>query len=505
MSGRCRVLPLEVNRNAIRFRWDIDPAHAAWVRSGFSVEYEPDVDLTSVPRSLLWSVFLGATHPIWSLLDGYTVEFDEPISGVELAFWNEMAAASRIAFDVPRAAPDPPGVRFVSLGGDPEPAPRSARAAGPPAVLLSCGKESLLSLGLLREVRGEAVGINIESPMTGSHDHQSAFREWALGALGKLPGITIRRIRSDIRSAWGKNDYAEKRGGGAYLNELADAMLYASFALPIAYQHRFSWIVAGSEWGDVTTLLGDQEMDARHVPRMASDRWQFDRFFTSTGPALSAVNALWEPRYGVGYTSVILAISQYLVQRILLRRYPDLAAFQHSCYRAQPDVRACQACDKCFRVTALALASATDPAIVGMDVNRVFSRWSAAAQFEIGAAAAHYESFDHMTGFALASADESFASGLFKPHTIDDFLKFKPWRARRRLRRIRARLGAVPAKRLDTVKRGYLDYLPVQFRDPIQRILEAAAPYDDEADADVHAERAFLIAALTEPLSRDAR
>jgi hypothetical protein len=492
MPGRCRVFPLEINRNTVRFRWEIEPAHEAWAGNGFSIEYENDVDLSLVPRALLWTVFLGATHAIWAMLDGYTVELDEPVADVELAFWNRMVAAVRSASAVPASAPGEFTVRFVSRGAaDPTMRLTPARPAGPPAALLSCGKESLLSLGLLREVHGQAEAITIESPMPGSHDHESAFRDWALRSIGRLPGIRVRRIRSDIRATWGKNDHAVKRGGTAYLNELADGPLYSSFALPVAYQHDLSWICLGGEWGDW------------HVPQATPDGWRFDRYFTLSGPAFTAVSALWQPRYGVGYTSVIQPVSQYLVERILLRRYPDLAAFQQSCFRAEPDVRACQSCEKCFRVTALALAAPADPAILGMDVNRVFSRWNATAtQFESGASAAHYESMNHMSRFALASADDSLAGRLFKPHAIDDFLKLKPWRAKRRFHRIRARLGAVPAERLDTLKPKYFEYLPEEFREPIRRIMEEMAPYDGETDADAHAARTSVIAALTEPLSR---
>lgn len=494
MPGRCRVLPLEINRSAVRFRWEIEPAHAAWARSEFTIAYDDDIDLSRIPRALLWTVFLGATYSIWALLDGYTIEVAEPIDDVELAFWNGMAAAARNASGIPPLHDSSLAVRFVSSGAPGDPAPRSTRAAGPPAVLLSCGKESLLSLGLLREIRNDAVAITIESPMPGSQDHESAFRRWALDTIGRQPGIVTRRVRSDIRAAWGKNDHAVKKGGRAYLNELADGGLYPSLALPIAYQHGLPWIALGGEWGE------------HHIPTATPDGWRLDRYFTLSGAAISAMDALWQTRYGVGYTSVIQPISQYLVERVLLQRYPDLAAFQHSCFRAEADTRACQSCEKCFRVTALALAAATDPAIVGMDVNKVFSRWNdTAVQLERGTANAHYESMNHLSRFALASVDESFASRFFKPRGIDDVLKLKPWRAKRRFSQIRSRLGDVRADRLDTVKRGYLHYLPDEYREPIRRILEEVATYDLEDDAAAHAARAGVIAQLTEPLSRDAQ
>jgi hypothetical protein len=180
--------------------------------------------------------------------------------------------------------------------------------------------------------------------------------------------------------------------------------------------------------------------------------WEFDRYFSLSGAAIAALSRLWESRYGVGYTSVIQPISQYLVQRILLQRYPELAAFQHSCYRARAEVRACQLCEKCLRVTALALAAGVDPATVGMEVSRVFSRWNATAvQLEEGRADTHYASMNHLIRFALANIDRRRADAFFKARRPRDFVKARSWRARRRFHRILSRIGGVTADRLDTV------------------------------------------------------
>src|SRR5215831_518801 len=263
MTGQCRVLPLERDRRTVRFQWELRPAHPAWTRSEFTLEYEDDVDLTAMPRALLWTVFLGCTHPVWGLLEGYKVEFSEPVDAAELGFWTRMAAASRRASGMPSGPAGPLGVELRSLGGEVETLqPRSTAPAGPPAVLLSCGKESLLSLGLLREIGGEVVAITLESPMPGSSDHQSRFRAEALVTLGRMPGVSVKRVRSDIRATW-KNDYAVSRGGAAAINELTDCFIYPSVALPIAYQRRLPWVVLGSEWGE------------HHVPVRASDGWRF--------------------------------------------------------------------------------------------------------------------------------------------------------------------------------------------------------------------------------------
>ena len=491
MSGHSRVCPLEIHGSSVRFRWETRPAHPAWVRSEFAVSYESGVDLAAMPRALLWSVFLGCTHPIWSMLDGYDVEFEEPIDSSELEFWTAMAAASRSASSLPSTAGTAP-VRFGSNRAPVETLPPAAPSTGPPAVLLSCGKESLLSLSLLREVTGQAAAVSVDSPMPGTHDHESAFRAWALEAIARVQGIHVHRIRSDVRATW-KNDHALTRGGIASLNELADCFIYPSATLPIAYQHRLPWIALGSEWGE------------HHVPVRSAAGWQFDRYFSLSGAAIAAVSALWTQRYGVGYTSVIQPISQYLVQRILLQRYPELAAFQHSCYRARPEVRACQVCEKCLRVTALALAAGTDPAIIGTDVRKVFSRWNATAvELEEGSADTHYASMNHLIRFALSRIDRRQADAFFTQRSLSDLVKLRSWRARRRFHRILSKVGVVPPDRLDTIKRGYLRYLPDEFRDPIRVILESHASYDGEDEATVHAARAEVVTALTEPLRKTA-
>ena len=488
MRGRCRVLPLELERSSVRFRWELQPSHPVWTRNEFTLEYEADVDLAAMPRALLWTVFLGCTHPVWALLDGYDVEFTEFVDTRELEFWSRMAAASRSASGLPQPARGESPVTLRSVGSAVEDRRIVAKGTGPTAVLLSCGKESLLSLGLLREARGAVVAVSIDSPMPGTHDHESTFRAWALEAIREVSGVTLCRVRSDIRAAW-KNDYALTVGGIASVNELADCFIYPSAALPVAYQHRLPWVALGSEWGE------------HHVPVQTPAGWQFDRYFSLAGVAISAISRLWEDRYGVGYTSVIQPISQYLVERILLQRYPDLAVFQHSCYRARHDVRACQLCEKCLRVTVLALAAGTDPSLIGMDVNKVFSRWNATAvQLEEGSAETHYASMNHLIRFALASIDPKRADAYFRARGADDVLKLRPWRARRRFRRVLSKVGRVDPGRLDTVKRGYLRYLPGDLQNAIRSALEAGAFYDGEEDDAVHTARAEVFTMLTEPL-----
>jgi len=241
------------------------------------------------------------------------------------------------------------------------------------------------------------------------------------------------------------------------------------------------------------------------VPIPSADGWRFDRYFSLSGVALAAVGRLWQTRYGTGYTSVIQPISQYLVERILLQRYPDLARFQHSCYRARPDVRACHLCEKCARVTALALAAGADPALIGMDVNRVFSRWNATAvELESGRADTHYASMNEMIRFALSKVDRRRARTRFRHHTLADVRKLRAWRSWRRFNRILDAIGSATSSRLDTVKRGYLDCLPAEVRGPIGEILAESAADDSTDDSAVLADRAAVLDLLTAPLRRPA-
>jgi hypothetical protein len=489
MSAHCRVLPLELGRGFVRYRWEARPPHPVWAREEFSVEYEGDIDLTAMPRALLWTTFLGCTHPIWALLDGYDLEFSEAVDFAELEFWMAMGEASRRASGLPSSAAGASGARLHSSGGSVTvSAPPTTPLSRAPAVLLSCGKESLLSLGLLREVCGEVVAVSVHSPMPGTADHESSFRAQAQAVLGNSAGVTVRRVRSDVRSTW-KNDYAVLGGGLASINELADCFVYPSLALPIAYQYRLPFVALGSEWGE------------HQVPIRAADGWRFDRYFSLSGMALAAVGRLWQSRYGTGYTSVIQPISQYLVERILLQRYPDLARFQHSCYRARQDVRACQLCEKCARVTALALAAGADPLLIGMDVNRVFSRWNATAvELEGGRADTHYASMNEMIRFALSKVDRRRARAHFRHRTWADVQRLRPWRSSRRFNRILDAIGPVASSRLDTVKRGYLDSLPVEVRGPIGKILAESAADDTTDDSAVLADRAAVLDMLTAAL-----
>jgi len=138
-------------------------------------------------------------------------------------------------------------------------------------------------------------------------------------------------------------------------------------------------------------------------------------------------------------------------------------------------------------------------------VRRVFSRWNAiAVELEEGSADTHYASMNHLIRFALSRIDHRHADAFFTPRGLSDLVKLRSWRARRRFHRILSKVGVVPPDRLDTIKRGYLHYLPDEFRDPIRVIFESHASYDGEDDATVHAARAEVVTALTESLRKTA-
>jgi hypothetical protein len=55
------------------------------------------------------------------------------------------------------------------------------------------------------------------------------------------------------------------------------------------------------------------------------------------------------------------------VQTLLLRRYPELAALQFSCWQASEGQRACSVCGKCFQIALVTMAEGLSPRAVGID------------------------------------------------------------------------------------------------------------------------------------------
>jgi creatinine amidohydrolase/Fe(II)-dependent formamide hydrolase-like protein len=233
------------------------------------------------------------------------------------------------------------------------------------AVLSSGGKESLLSYGLLRELGYETHSLFVNE--SGRHwytalngyrhlnatDPEGTVRIWTNAdrvfnwMLRRLPLVRqdYQRIRSD-----------------EYPIRLWTVAVFLFGALPILRKRGIARVVIGDEF-DTTRQVKYKGIS--HYDGL----YDQSRFFDN---ALSMYYR--RKQWGVSQFSLLRPLSELLVEKILVERYPDLQRHQVSCHAASvKDERVvpCGRCEKCRRVVSMLVAIGGDPTRCGYSAEQI--------------------------------------------------------------------------------------------------------------------------------------
>jgi hypothetical protein len=232
--------------------------------------------------------------------------------------------------------------------------PQWAEESSRHAVLSSGGKESLLTLGMLREIGRETFPIFINE--SGRHwlTALNGYRHLAVNH----PGTGRVWTNSDRLFNWFlrhmpfvRQDFAIVRAD-EYPIRLWTVAVFLFGALPLLRWQRIRRISIGDEF-DTSRRVRDHGI--MHYDGLYDQSHYFDealtRYFLKKG-------------YGVQQFSLLRCLSEMLVQKMLAERYPDLFVHQVSCHAAhvaQGRVHPCGRCEKCRRVVAMLVAFDIDP------------------------------------------------------------------------------------------------------------------------------------------------
>jgi creatinine amidohydrolase/Fe(II)-dependent formamide hydrolase-like protein len=127
-------------------------------------------------------------------------------------------------------------------------------------------------------------------------------------------------------------------------------------ALPLMRKHGCPRLVIGDEY-DATDRRTHEGI--KHFNGLYDQSRYFDQALTKY---------FQRKGWGVSQFSILRPISELVVEKILLERYPDVQALQVSCHAAHMDgerVRPCGNCEKCGRVVAMLTALGGDPTRCG--------------------------------------------------------------------------------------------------------------------------------------------
>lgn len=226
------------------------------------------------------------------------------------------------------------------------------------AVLSSGGKDSLLTYGLLSETEVEAHSLFVNE--SGKHWFTALNAHRALAA--RDPRTARVWTNSDRLFNWMlrrlpfvRQDF-QRRRSDEYPIRLWTVAVFLFGVLPLLRKRGIGRLAIGDEFD--TSVNGVHE-GIPHYAGLYDQSIYFDaalsRYFARKG-------------WGVAQFSVLRPMSEFLIQKTLARRYPDLLGLQVSCHAAHMDgdrVRPCGDCEKCRRIVGMLTAIGVDPGALG--------------------------------------------------------------------------------------------------------------------------------------------
>ena len=231
-------------------------------------------------------------------------------------------------------------------------------------ILSSGGKDSLLSFGILRELKRETHPVFINESGRHWFTALNAHRHFA----DRVPNTARIWTNADRVFAWMlrrlgfiRPDFLKVRSD-EYPIRLWTVAVFLFGALPLALRRGAGRIIIGDEF-DTT-----DRRDHRGVTHY-NGLYDQSRYFDN---ALTRYYA--RKGWSISQFSILRPLSELLIEKILVERYPDLLRLQMSCHATHlSDGRAlpCGQCEKCRRIVAMVSAVGGDPTQCGYSSKQV--------------------------------------------------------------------------------------------------------------------------------------
>jgi creatinine amidohydrolase/Fe(II)-dependent formamide hydrolase-like protein/7-cyano-7-deazaguanine synthase in queuosine biosynthesis len=232
------------------------------------------------------------------------------------------------------------------------------------AVLSSGGKDSLLSFGLLRDMKKEAHPIFINESGRHWYTALNAYRDFAR----KYPETARVWTNADRVFAWMlrhlpfvRQDFATVRSD-EYPIRLWTVAVFLFGALPLIKKRGLGRLIIGDEH-DTTDRHSFQGIT--HYNGLYDQSRYFDnalsRYFILKG-------------WNIVQFSMLRPLSEILIEKILVQRFPELQQHQMSCHATHIEkerVFPCGRCEKCRRIVGMLVALGEDPTRCGYNATQI--------------------------------------------------------------------------------------------------------------------------------------
>lgn len=234
-------------------------------------------------------------------------------------------------------------------------------------ILSSGGKESLLTYGILKEIGCNVYPLYVNE--SGGHwrtaltaykyhkeNEPNTGKVWTnVDRFYVFMLDNLEFIRKDHRKIW----------ADTYPIRLCIFPFYVFSLLPIFADKKIGNLLIGSEFDDLR--VKPLQNGIEHYFSVYDQHQDYD--FVMNDWYNKRINGLYQ-------WSALRNISGLIVEKILFKKYPDLAKLQrscHSCHFEGEKIVPCGACSKCMGILLFLLANKFDPAIMNFKKEHVLS------------------------------------------------------------------------------------------------------------------------------------
>jgi creatinine amidohydrolase/Fe(II)-dependent formamide hydrolase-like protein len=231
-------------------------------------------------------------------------------------------------------------------------------------ILSSGGKDSLLSYGLINELGREVHPIFVNESGRHWFTALNAYRHFK----ENIPNTARVWVNSDRLFAWMlqrmpfiRKDFANVRSD-EYPIRLWTVAVFLFGVLPLLRKHGIGRLLIGDEYDTSVrkTTRGIPHYDGLYDQSIYFDH-ALSRYFMRKG-------------WNISQFSVLRPLSELLIEKILVERYPDLQRHQTSCHATHKEgerVYPCGRCEKCRRIIAMLKAIGADPVQCGYSLSQI--------------------------------------------------------------------------------------------------------------------------------------
>ncbi|MGD9174840.1 MAG: creatininase family protein [Desulfobacterales bacterium] len=231
-------------------------------------------------------------------------------------------------------------------------------------ILSSGGKDSLLSYGLINEIGREVHPIFVNESGRHWFTALNAYRYFR----DNIPNTARVWVNSDRLFAWMlkhmpfiRQDFANIRSDD-YPIRLWTVAVFLFGVLPLLRKRGIGRLLIGDEYDTSVrkTILGIRHHDGLYDQSIYFDQ-ALSRYFMRKG-------------WNISQFSVLRPLSELLIQKILVERYPDLQHQQTSCHATHKKgerIHPCGRCEKCRRIVGMLTALGADPLQCGYSPSQI--------------------------------------------------------------------------------------------------------------------------------------